>query len=456
VIFLNIGGEGPITSQWVCWENYTYMEQAKSHSALIIQLEHRFFEGTGKSGLGDMTTANLAYLTTELALADINRFIQEYSKQRKWTNPIWIGFGGSYPGSLAAYMRKFYPNATAGNVASSAPLTPAVNFYEYASVMEKTIQVTSQDCYDAVKQAFNDVQAKVDANTNAARAEVVNTFHINNGDLTQLLDRQTFYGALFEVFQDVIQYTYDARNYNNLNGLDITHACNLMTDKSKGTPMQRLYQLYVWDNSFQNATSPLKTMDISYADSILPLQQTALTAPQAAMRGWMWLSCNEFGWLQTTDDGTGFWGNYQMPLSYYMRMCSDLFNQTFTTNGDTIQDHVARSQTYFGIASTYNATNVVLPNGELDPWHSLGSYVTIESQHQTPVLTPGAAHCSDMYPAYANEPVGLKHTRSVVVDQVNYFITQQGGDSGNKGAASISLSIATVLTAGVTLIFASA
>jgi hypothetical protein len=334
-------------------------------------------------------------------------------------------------------------------------LTPTVNFYEYGTVMENTLQVTSAACYNATRDAFNKVQQLAESVNVADRQSVISTFHITQGDLTKLMDRQTFYGNLFNIFQDAIQYTYDARNAKNLGGLDVKHACDIMTNTTLGDPWQRLYHLFVWDNNWNAVPNPTE-MSIDYTASIQPFLATDFTAAGAAYRGWLWLSCNEFGWLQTTEDGSHFWGHTTVPLSYYNQMCSDLFNQTFNANGDTVQDHVARSQTYFGVASSYNATNVVLPNGELDPWHILGSKVTIESQHQIPVLTPGAAHCSDMYPAYANEPAGLKHTRSVVMDQVNYFITQQGGASGNKGAASISLSIATVLTAVVTLIFASA
>lgn len=36
------------------------------------------------------------------------------------------------------------------------------------------------------------------------------------------------------------------------------------------------------------------------------------------MRGWMWLSCNEFGWLQATDTGyDSIFGNV-VPLTYVL------------------------------------------------------------------------------------------------------------------------------------------
>lgn len=46
----------------------------------------------------------------------------------------------------------------------------------------------------------------------------------------------------------------------------------------------------------------------SYKDSIAPLLDTSLNGSMADMRGWMWLSCNEFGWLQSTSNN-GIFGD---------------------------------------------------------------------------------------------------------------------------------------------------
>lgn len=71
------------------------MKLARKHQARVIQLEHRFFGP--KQGFKDTTVQSLKYLTTEQALADLNRFIIEYNKEQKWTSPKWVLFGGSYP-----------------------------------------------------------------------------------------------------------------------------------------------------------------------------------------------------------------------------------------------------------------------------------------------------------------------------------------------------------------------
>lgn len=40
----------------------------------------------------------------------------------------WIAFGGSYPGSLAAWAREKYPDLIYGSISSSGPLLAKVDF----------------------------------------------------------------------------------------------------------------------------------------------------------------------------------------------------------------------------------------------------------------------------------------------------------------------------------------
>ena len=75
-----------------------------------------------------MSTKNLKYLSSEQALADLAFFIESKIEEYKLNNNKWILFGGSYPGSLAAWFRLKYPHLAYGAVASSAPLLAQINF----------------------------------------------------------------------------------------------------------------------------------------------------------------------------------------------------------------------------------------------------------------------------------------------------------------------------------------
>ncbi|KAI1730965.1 serine carboxypeptidase s28 domain-containing protein [Ditylenchus destructor] len=416
-VFLMIGGEGEMSIRWSCWENYTYMQLAKENKAIVVQLEHRFF-GLNKD-MPDLSTPNLVYLTSEQALADIAAFIPAFNAQYNLTSPRWVAFGGSYPGSLAAWLRVKYPNITVGNVASSAPLWPKVNFWEYSDVMERTINDTSVDCYKNVGQAFKELKALTYTKEGRDRLNEIfklePTLEANSDDIT------TLFGYVFGAFQGIIQYTYDARNTANLNGLNIMNACKMMNDDQGGKLdlVQRLASVADWDAKKEDPDNYNPKVDVSYMNNLKPFLNTSLAAPGASMRGWMWLSCNEFGWLQTTDKGNSLFGDI-LSLGSFMKLCIDLFGPPMTNS--YIEQQVAKARDTFGTSWTYNATNVILPNGAFDPWSALGTTMSNPDRHQIAITTPGAAHCSDMYPAYKDEPVKLAETRKRVREEVNYYL----------------------------------
>lgn len=74
------------------------------------------------------TTANLKYLSSQQALADLAYFITSQKTAMNLKSNKWIVFGGSYAGSLAAWFRLKYPHLAYAAVASSAPILAKVNF----------------------------------------------------------------------------------------------------------------------------------------------------------------------------------------------------------------------------------------------------------------------------------------------------------------------------------------
>ena len=78
----------------------------------------------------DMSVENLRYLTTEQALADLAYFITEFKEDIDDDLKMAkvVTFGGSYPGTLSAWMRLKYPHIIHAAVSSSAPLLAEINF----------------------------------------------------------------------------------------------------------------------------------------------------------------------------------------------------------------------------------------------------------------------------------------------------------------------------------------
>ena len=146
-----IGGEGAANPVWML--EGTWIEYAKQHKALCFQLEHRFYGESHPTE--DLSVKNLGYLTSTQALADLANFIQSMNEARNLTNPKWIAFGGSYPGSLAAWLRLKYPHLVHGSVSTSGPLIAQADFPEYLEVVDRTLDIVSPECNKLVKKAMN-------------------------------------------------------------------------------------------------------------------------------------------------------------------------------------------------------------------------------------------------------------------------------------------------------------
>lgn len=149
-VFLMIGGEGALSPKWMI--DGTWLRYARKYKALCVSVEHRFY---GKSHpteyaefftylptnlknysadatfffFRDISTKNLAYLTSQQALADLALFITTFSSDYGLPQGTkWITFGGSYPGSLSAWMRMKYPHLVHAAVSTSGPLLAVSDF----------------------------------------------------------------------------------------------------------------------------------------------------------------------------------------------------------------------------------------------------------------------------------------------------------------------------------------
>jgi hypothetical protein len=477
LIFLMIGGESPAEQKWVCNEAYTYMKLAKDNSALVIQLEHRFF---GKSypyvkkstTMGDMSTSTLRLLTSQQALEDLANFIKNYKFNGNitFTNPRWIVFGGSYPGSLCAWFRADprYSNLTLGGICSSAPLLPKVDFYEYAEVMEFAFKnwsaIQKTNCSQLLTQGF--ALLRKNTYTDSGRAMLNSMFNITP-PLNASMDNYDLYATnflanVFSVFQGIDQYTFDARDNITEGGYNIDNLCKKMI-ASPSDPLTGIKNIVFWDPT--NPNPGPQNLDNNYYGDVAQFNQSYYdysndtAADNAAGRGWMWLCCGmALGWLQTTDNSNGMF-NRAINLNFYLQMCTDYFGPDINTM--SITDKVAQIAYTFPAPWNYTATNVVLPNGDYDPWHSLSSYVNNDTRHQVSLLTHGAAHCSDMYPVWPNEPPALNATRQRVIKEVNYYITLNPGNNqasspaptGSSTIGSTTTSSANFLLPSLLLLF---
>ena len=92
----------------------------------------------------DLSIKNLVYLSSEQALSDLANFIEKMNEEHKLAaDTRWVTFGGSYPGSLAAWSRVKYPHLVHAAISASGPLLALADFsgeilflhcYNYCSI----------------------------------------------------------------------------------------------------------------------------------------------------------------------------------------------------------------------------------------------------------------------------------------------------------------------------------
>jgi hypothetical protein len=107
----------------------------------------------------DLSVENLRYLTIQQAVEDAATFCEFIVSDFNLTHSNqWIAFGGSYAGTIAAFLRLKYPQLITGAVASSAPMIALVNFKQYMEVVQKSLNYYSPNCSFEISQAISIMQ----------------------------------------------------------------------------------------------------------------------------------------------------------------------------------------------------------------------------------------------------------------------------------------------------------
>lgn len=410
-IFLMLGGEGPGSSSWVTNDGLYMDTLATKYHAVMFEIEHRYYGDSRPTA--DQSVANLKWLSSRQALEDIAAFIRTMNSVHKWSNPKWIVFGGSYSGALAAWMRQNYPDLVAGAVATSGPVNAKVDFLEYIDVVQTSLRTYSPQCADNIQTGF--VQLQQMMGTAAGRKQLSTTFNLCPafGDaMPSDKDVQNFYDTVMGNFMYTVQYSQDNVAYF-ADQLTIPAVCGMMTSSNGHSMIQKLADV----NTFVGRFFGGGCTGTSYNNFIDGMKQTSFDSPYADSRSWVWQTCTEFGYFQSTDKSNNIFGS-TVPVSFYIDQCTQIYGSQF--NQQTISQNIANTDQFYGGVDNYRGTNVVLPNGSVDPWHALG-ILTTKGTAVAAFIT-GTAHCADMYPPRAADPPGLTQARITIDNSIASFI----------------------------------
>lgn len=256
-----IGGEGPISAKWQ--RQGMWIKYAERHGAMLIQLEHRYY---GKSHPTTRTTTEeLKYLSSEQALSDLSNFIVSMNEAHNLTGR-WISFGGSYPGSLAAWLREKYPHLVHGSISSSGPLLAKVDFQEYFDVVVASLATHSDSCVQAIQRGFQQIELLLRHPIGQKTlTKVFNVCDPIENLVHNPLDMSNFMENVASNFAGIVQYSGDPKSE-----FGILEACTYMLNTSIPTPMDRLGAI----NSVLLAQEKEPCLDYKYNKTISDIQKT--------------------------------------------------------------------------------------------------------------------------------------------------------------------------------------
>ncbi|XP_030374212.1 putative serine protease K12H4.7 [Scaptodrosophila lebanonensis] len=346
---------------------------AVENGGMLYYTEHRYY---GKSWpLGNDSLSQLEYLSVRQALADLAHFISyQKSHSAHLANAKVILVGGSYSGSMVAWMADLYPELIDASWASSAPLLAKADFNEYMEMVSNSINLRyGRKCTQRIRRGLQYLAHILNGNESREVLEQLNACpHFNVSDQ---LDRAAFFNGIDNYFALIVQ-SYSSYIPDLCETLMSLHP----TDEQA---MFKFLQLLYGKNGSN-------CLDFSYK-AMLQLF-TDLSDQNSGTRAWFFQTCNEFGWYTTTaGSGSSDFAN-QVPLLFFECLCRDAFGRRQTAAHLT--DGIAQTNAQFGglnFNQTVRYRQVFFTHGELDPWRALGK----QFGHQA-LLIPGYSHCEDL------------------------------------------------------------
>ncbi|GJQ77977.1 hypothetical protein Trydic_g2338 [Trypoxylus dichotomus] len=388
-IFIYLGGEWQIsTSSLTTGQIFDIAEQ---HKGYMFYTEHRYYGYSYPTV--NMSTENLKYLSLDQAIADVAYFIQYVKANIEGlANSKVVVIGGSYSASMATWIRFKYPHLVNVGYASSAPVRAVADFYEYYEVTDHNIGLVSQQCLDTIAEGISQLEVRLEA----------------EGGITEMSERlytcttiqniEPFRSFLFniaiaEIFAGLVQYAGPT---------SIQDDCDQLLGYS-GDSLDKLIE-------YIRAYYGNDCID-DYDEFIS--QYSAVENTNDAWRPWLYQTCTEYGYYQTTTSNYQPFGD-TFALDFFVNMCTDLFGQDF---GNQILDTgIIRTNIFYG-SLTPEITKVVSVHGTVDPWHALGILEDLNPLAPA-ILINGTSHCADLSSIRDTDPPQLAAAKRRVQELV--------------------------------------
>ncbi|XP_013183888.2 putative serine protease K12H4.7 [Amyelois transitella] len=379
-IYVFINGEGPASSVFLT--TGMLYDLAKETGGAMYVSEHRYY-GDSKPFV-NLTSENLAYLSSRQALADVANLLKYILSMSKFKNSKVVVVGGSYAGNLAAWMKVLYPNLIDAAIASSAPVLAKADFYEYLETVSKDFEEHGTDgCWDNIAARFKRYERLFQTSEGIKQLKEEENI-CKSTDFSKDENRQLFF------LDNVVRYMIQAQ-YGRPESI-----------RSLCRDQKLLFENYIdepnilWDEKN-------KCNSYDFDEMIEEIRASDMWV------SWLYQTCTEFGYYQTTNSGNHpFTRN--IPIEFFYRQCSKLFGSEF--DGDRVEKGVKESNEMYGGLNP-NVSHVVFVNGDMDPWSRLG--ILEDVSYEAPALViPRSSHCRDLFSDKKDDSEELKEARRYI------------------------------------------
>ncbi|XP_055716913.1 putative serine protease K12H4.7 [Phlebotomus papatasi] len=365
-IFIYVGGEWSVSPGWITG-GHTF-DMARELNGYLFYTEHRFYGQSRPTP--DLSFENLQYLHVNQALADLAHFIEVKKQEIPGASSSGVILvGASYSATMVTWFRQYYPHLINGAWSSSAPLLAKADFVEYFETVGESIRIVSGDeCYNRLDGAFREAERMIEAGEFAALSEL---FNLCQPLTNNQLDIWNFFSSLSGLLAGVVQYHWPG---------DIEGTCEIImsqdTDIDGFAEYARRRMGGCWSAEYEY-----------FVEYYSRTQWT-----NNIMRQWLFQTCNEYGWYQTSGSNNQPFGS-SFPIDFYYQWCTDLYDESFYNDSINYNIYVTNLNQN---GMNPIITNVYSTHGQLDPWRPMGVQENVNSFAPTAVI-PMASHCADLY-----------------------------------------------------------
>ncbi|KAF8180113.1 serine carboxypeptidase S28-domain-containing protein [Pholiota molesta] len=379
---------------------------AQQQNGSTIVLEHRFY---GLSNpLPDLSVKSLKLHTIQQAIDDLEYFANNVNLPMPGGDSVgpdkapWILVGGSYAGALTSWTMVNKPNLFAAGYASSAVVEAILDFWQY---FEPIRQNMPKNCSADIQAVI----AHVDQTLSGRNATAIQAIKDNWG-LGVMTHLDDVAGALRNNLWD-----WQSLQITSGPGNQFSNFCDALEVKDGVSAPASGWGL---DHAFSAWGSYWRTFYLANlcggqdAETCLGTYNTTQafwtdTSIDDANRSWMWIVCNEVGFLQEGAPPTSpTLVTRLVQPSYDLRQCQQMFSAAFPKPPNP--NVLATNIKYRGWNVQIN--NLFFANGVRDPWRDAtlsADGLNVKSTPSQPIGEGDGFHCSDLLTSSNIDPTVL-------------------------------------------------